>query len=81
MQSFPEVPRQDAVRSEWLVLYKDCNAVLVPLGNSLRASQKAAIHVVATLGKGITITCESRLAANRFLTRCRRQYHLEGVLV
>ncbi|RTZ65426.1 MAG: hypothetical protein DSZ29_04340, partial [Aquificaceae bacterium] len=51
-------------------LGKTHNAVLDALGCSLRASQKAVIHVVALFVKGVTIPCKVRLVANRFLTRC-----------
>jgi len=52
------------------------------LGCSLRASQKAVIHVVALFVKGVvTIPCKVRLVANRFLTRCIHQYNIVGVLV
>ena len=50
-------------------LFKDCNAVLVHLGSSLRASREAVVRGVAPLGKGLTIPGEARLAANRFPTR------------
>jgi len=46
MQSAPNQPRQGAVRREWHALYKGCNAALVDLGRSLRASQEAVICVV-----------------------------------
>jgi len=49
------------------------------LGCSLRASQKAVIHVVALFVKGVTIPCKVRLVANRFLTRCIHQYNIVGV--
>jgi len=61
-------------------LGKTHNAVLDALGCSLRASQKAVIHVVALFVKGVTIPCKVRLVANRFLTRCNRQYNLDRVL-
>ncbi len=51
------------------------------LGYSLRASQKAVIHVVALFVKGATIPCKVRLVANRFLTRCTHQYNVVGVLI
>ena len=51
VQSYPGVPRQGAVRREWLVLYKGCNAVLEHQGSSLRAGREAAVRCVALLGK------------------------------
>jgi len=68
-------------------LGKTHNAVLDALGCSLRASQKAVIHVVALFVKGCctmpqaSIPCKVRLVANRFLTRCIHQYNIVGVLV
>jgi len=62
-------------------LGKTHNAVLDALGCSLRASQKAVIHVVALFVKGVTIPCKVRLVANRFLSRCTHQYNVVGVLV
>jgi len=68
-------------------LGKTHNAVLDALGCSLRASQKAVIHVVALFVKGRctmpqkSISCKVRLVANRFLTRCIHQYNIVGVLV
>ena len=47
----------------------------LPSGESERG-----IHGVASLGNGTTITCEMRLVANPFPTRCIRQYNLGGVL-
>ncbi len=35
------------------VLFKGCNAVLVHLGGSLRASREAVVRGVAPLGKGM----------------------------
>jgi len=61
-------------------LDKTHNAVLDALGCSLRASQKAVIHVVALFVKGVTIHCKVRLVANRCLTRCIHQYNIVGVL-
>jgi len=61
-------------------LVKTHNAVLDALDCSRRASQKAVIHVVALFVKGITIHCKVRLVANRFLTRCIRQYNVVDVL-
>ena len=61
-------------------LVKTHNAGLDALDYSLRASQKAAIHVVALFVKGATIPCKARLVANRFLTRCTHQTKLVGVL-
>ena len=61
-------------------LGKTHNAVLGALGCSLRASQKAVIHVVALFVKGVTILCKVRLVANRFLIRCIHQYNIVGVL-
>jgi len=61
-------------------LGKTHNAVLDALDCSLRASQKAVIHVVALFVKGVTIPCKVRLVANRFLTRCTHQYNVVGVL-
>jgi len=60
---------------------KNGNAAWARLGSSLRASRKGVIHGVASLGNGTTITCEMRLVANPFPTRCIRQYNLGGVLV
>ena len=62
-------------------LVKTLNAVLDALGCSLRAGQKAVIHVVAPFVKGVTIPCKARLVANRFLTRCTHQTYVVGVLV
>ena len=50
-QSYPGDSRQGAVRREWHVLCKDCNAVLDHLGSSLRASREAVVRGVAPLGK------------------------------
>jgi len=50
-------------------LYKDCNAVLGHLRDSLRARREAVICGVASLDKGMAIPCETRLAANGFLPR------------
>jgi hypothetical protein len=61
-------------------LVKTHNAVLDALGCSLRASHEAVIHVVAPFGKGTTIPCKPRLAANRFMTRCTHQTYVVGVL-
>jgi len=61
-------------------LVKTRNAGLDALGYSLRASQKAVIHVVALFMKGATIHRKVRLVANRFLTRCTHQTKLVGVL-
>ncbi len=62
-------------------LVKIHNAVLDALVYSRRASQKAVIHVVALFVKGITIHCKVRLVANRFLTRCIRQFNAVGILM
>ena len=61
-------------------LVKGRNAVLDALGSSLRASREAIIHGVAPLSKGTTITCEVRLVANNFPTRCIHQSYVGGVL-
>ena len=50
-------------------LTKTLNAVLDALGCSLRASQKAVIHVVELFVKGATIPFKARLVADCFLTR------------
>jgi hypothetical protein len=60
-------------------LGKEGNAVWVHLVGSLRARREAVIHFVASLGKGATITCETRLVANPFPARCIRQYYPVGV--
>ena len=62
-------------------LVKGRNAVLDALGSSLRASREVIIHGVAPLSKGTTITCEARLVANHFPTRCIHQSYIDGVLV
>ena len=69
IQSYPDGPRQGAVRSEWLVLCKGCNAVLGHLGSSLRASREAVVRCVTPLGKDRAITGETCLASNHFTTR------------
>ena len=58
VQSYPDVPRQGAVRREWLVLCKGCtkvgalgDAILEHQGSSLRAGREAAVRCVALLGK------------------------------
>jgi len=51
VQSYPDGPRQVAVRRKWHVLFKGCNAVLGHLGSSLRASREAVIRGVTPLGK------------------------------
>ena len=61
-------------------LVKTHNVGLDAFDCSLRASQKAVIHVVALFVKGITILCKVRLVANCFLARCTHQYKLAGVL-
>jgi len=61
-------------------LTKTLNTVLDALGCSLRASQKAVIHVVALLVKGATIPFKVRLVADSFLTRCIHQTYIAGVL-
>ena len=62
-------------------LVKTHNAVLNALGCSLRASHETVICVVTTFVKGATIPCKTRLAANRFMTRCTLQTKLVGVQV
>ncbi|GAB4113737.1 MAG: hypothetical protein Tsb0027_01340 [Wenzhouxiangellaceae bacterium] len=65
----PEAAVQDAIRSQWQALDKDCNAVMQPQGRSHRASRKALIRCVMALGHGMAMTCEPCLAAKRFPTR------------
>jgi hypothetical protein len=60
---------QGAICREWLALFKDRNAAMAAKGRSLRASQEAAIRGVMPLAKGMTLSGEASLAANRFLTR------------
>ena len=50
-------------------LVKDGNAAWVHLGGSLRAGREGVIHGVASLDKGATIACKTRLVANPFPTR------------
>ena len=60
--------------------FRIADAVLDALGSSLRASREAIILGVAPLSKGTTITCEVRLVANHFPTRCIHQSYIDGVL-
>ncbi len=46
------------------VLFKGCNAVLIHLGGSLRASREAVVRGVAPLGKGMPFLASRAL---RFL--------------
>ena len=69
VQSYPDVPRQGAVRREWHVLFKGCNAVLGHLGSSLRARREAVVRGVTPLGKDRAIAGETCLAPNHFTTR------------
>jgi hypothetical protein len=48
---------------------KDGNAAWVHLGCSLWACREEVIHGVVSLGKGVTITRETRLVANPFPVR------------
>ena len=63
----------EAVRREWLALFKGCNAVPGQLGCSLRARREAVIRFVAPFGKGWAIACKARRATNRFTPRCIHQ--------
>ncbi|MBU1189369.1 MAG: HipA N-terminal domain-containing protein [Gammaproteobacteria bacterium] len=65
----PEAAVQDAIRSEWQALDKDCNAVMLPQVRSRRASRKALIRCVMALGHGMAMTCEPCRAAKHFPTR------------
>ena len=55
------LPRQGAVRREWRVLVKDCNAGLEPLLGSLRAVREAVARGVAPLGKGAPLPARRAL--------------------
>ena len=55
-------------------LSKDGNAVWAHLVGFLWTRREGVIHGVAPLGKGLAITCKTRLVANPFPTRCIRQY-------
>ena len=61
VQSYPDVPRQGAVRRAWLVLCKGCKAVLEHQGSSLRASREAVVRCVALLGKGTPLPAKHPL--------------------
>ncbi len=61
VQSYPVVPRQGAVRREWLVLCKGCNAVLEHQGSSLRAGREAAVRCVPLLGKDAPLPAKHAL--------------------
>ena len=61
VQSYPDVPRQGAVRREWLVLCKGCNAVLGHQGSSLRAGREAAVRCVELLGKDVPLPAKHAL--------------------
>jgi hypothetical protein len=69
VQSYPDVPRQDAVRRKWHVLFKNCNTVLERLGSSLRAGREAVARGVTPLGKGEPLPAKACLAFNSFTTR------------
>ena len=58
IQSYPDGPRQDAVRRKWSVLFKGCTksrrlqaTPLGHLGSSLRASREVVVRGVTPLGK------------------------------
>ncbi len=75
VQSYPDVPRQGAVRRKWHVLFKNCTKSrrirrhLERLGSSLRAGREAVARGVTPLGKGEPLPAKARLAVNCFTTR------------
>ncbi|GAB4114303.1 MAG: hypothetical protein Tsb0027_02800 [Wenzhouxiangellaceae bacterium] len=68
-QSAPESAVQDAIRSEWLTLDKDCNVAMSNQARSLWACRNAFIRYVMALGNGKAIICEPCLAAKRVPNR------------
>jgi len=60
--------------------WQDLQRSIERFGLPLRANQKAVIHVVAFLVKGVTLPFKTRLVDNCFLTRCTYQTNIVGVI-
>jgi hypothetical protein len=80
VQSYPDGPRQDAVRRKWHVLFKGCTKSrrirrrLGHLGSSLRASREAVVRGVTSLGKDQAIAGETCLASSAY-SWCAQPLH------